>query len=593
MRTNLFEYNYQVRELTKQRTAFKTQLQENVTPDIYRHIFHLVHTLNVEYYEHLKEIKTRKLNHLLAQRPASPQPESKVGRDVVTIPEDLPLNDSERSLLSKGLKFVPTNKQIDTFEVRRDLEAFYRKLKLHAHFNDPNKTLPSDENLLDTSGAADHPSSYKKFAPKSTWTPRDDPRDDIVIKPADKGGAIVVWRKDLYIQEVEKQLNDSEFYEPDEKDMTEENNQIVKECVEEEIRDKHLPPEATNLVNPCPKTSKFYVVPKIHKTNNPGRPIVSACSCPTERISALVDDVLRPLVLALPSYTRDSSDAITKVKNLHLPQGSNILLFTLDVKSLYTIIPHNDGLRALQHFLEKRIIKDPPTSTVLRLAELVLTLNSFEFNGDFFHQKKGVAMGTRMGPSYANLFMGFLEEKMESKFHGKSPELYSRYIDDIFGITTMPRPELDLWMDNLQSLHPSVEFTWEVSDEKIHFLDTTFTVKEGTISTSVYYKTTDAHMYLRYASFHPQKTKDAIPYGQMLRLRRLTSDDDTLAQNTEEMKAFFRQRDFPNAILQEAARKVSHKRKPSESSPQETWIVPREYHLCPNIIHLYTRFRKY
>jgi len=43
MRTNLFEYNYQVRELTKQRTAFKTQLQENVTPDIYRHIFHLFH----------------------------------------------------------------------------------------------------------------------------------------------------------------------------------------------------------------------------------------------------------------------------------------------------------------------------------------------------------------------------------------------------------------------------------------------------------------------------------------------------------------------------------------------------------------------
>lgn len=115
----------------------------------------------------------------------------------------------------------------------------------------------------------------------------------------------------------------------------------------------------------------------------------------------------------------------------------------MDVKSLYTIIPHSDGLTALEHFLERRDILDPPTHTLLRLDELVLKLNTFEFQGEYFEQEKGVAMGTRMGPSYANIFMGYLEEKMKQNYIGRQPELYLRYIDDVFGITTMPKHELD------------------------------------------------------------------------------------------------------------------------------------------------------
>jgi hypothetical protein len=66
------------------------------------------------------------------------------------------------------------------------------------------------------------------------------------------------------------------------------------------------------------------------------------------------------------------------------------LLFTMDVKSLYTSIPHKDGLLALRHFLDQRTDKYPSTNTLLRLAKLVLTLNCFEFNDEFFLQIRGV-----------------------------------------------------------------------------------------------------------------------------------------------------------------------------------------------------------
>ena len=65
-------------------------------------------------------------------------------------------------------------------------------------------------------------------------------------------------------------------------------------------------------------------------------------------------------------------------------------IFTMDIKSLYTVIPKDEGLRALKYFLDKREVQDPPTHTLLRMAELVLTLNSFVFNGEHYKQIGGV-----------------------------------------------------------------------------------------------------------------------------------------------------------------------------------------------------------
>ena len=46
-----------------------------------------------------------------------------------------------------------------------------------------------------------------------------------------------------------------------------------------------------------------------------------------------------------------------------------------------------------------------PTDDIVNLAELVLRNNIFEFDGKHFLQKRGTAIGTRMTPAYANIFM--------------------------------------------------------------------------------------------------------------------------------------------------------------------------------------------
>ena len=162
-----------------------------------------------------------------------------------------------------------------------------------------------------------------------------------------------------------------------------------------------------NLIITTPRTSCIYFLPKIHKPNNPGRPIVSACSCPTALISSYLDKIMAPIVRSLPSYVKDSQHALQIFRDFNF-LGEDKLIFTMDITSLYTVIPNGEGLLALKHFFDLRTVKEPSSETLLRLAELVLTLNCFSFATSYYKQINGVAMGTKMGPSYANLFVGYI-----------------------------------------------------------------------------------------------------------------------------------------------------------------------------------------
>ena len=81
---------------------------------------------------------------------------------------------------------------------------------------------------------------------------------------------------------------------------------------------------------------------KIHKKIPVGRPIVSDSSGPTKRISSFVDSVLQPVAIKQESYIKDTTDFINFIENTQIPD--NVVLATLDVSSLYTNIPQEEGI---------------------------------------------------------------------------------------------------------------------------------------------------------------------------------------------------------------------------------------------------------
>ena len=69
-------------------------------------------------------------------------------------------------------------------------------------------------------------------------------------------------------------------------------------------------------------------------------------------------------------------------------------------------------MEACREILDTREVHDPPTNDIINLMNLVLKKNSFTFDGAYYVQKHGAAMGTRMAPSYTNAFMGKLETNL-------------------------------------------------------------------------------------------------------------------------------------------------------------------------------------
>ena len=132
----------------------------------------------------------------------------------------------------------------------------------------------------------------------------------------------------------------------------------------------------------------------------------------------------------------------------------------MDISSLHTVIPNSGGLLALKYFLDQRTVKEPSSETLLRLTELVLALNCFSFAGNYYKQINGGAMGTKMGPSYANLFVGYVEHQFFNQYDGPKPDFYGRYIDHCIGTISSSREELSRFIPSVNSFHPALKYTW-------------------------------------------------------------------------------------------------------------------------------------
>ena len=125
-----------------------------------------------------------------------------------------------------------------------------------------------------------------------------------------------------------------------------------------------------------PKTAKFYLLPKVHKKEVPGRPITNAIGAPTSTIAEFVDFQLQPIVERLKSYVKDTTDFLIKLTKIGNLQKDSFLI-TMDVASLYTNIPHNEGINAVTHSLEENKTLSISTRVIVKFLSLILNLNNF------------------------------------------------------------------------------------------------------------------------------------------------------------------------------------------------------------------------
>ena len=121
-------------------------------------------------------------------------------------------------------------------------------------------------------------------------------------------------------------------------------------------------------------TQQMYFLKKLHKNPHGVRLIVSRCSGPTESISSFLDHIIKRLVSTTPSYIKDTPHLIFLLESTHIP--SNAILVTIDVSSLYTNIPQDEGTESCLEAIEAVEASHISRNVLQQLFNIVLRLAS-------------------------------------------------------------------------------------------------------------------------------------------------------------------------------------------------------------------------
>ena len=384
----------------------------------------------------------------------------------------------------------------------------------------------------------------------------------IVIKPCDKGAGIILLDYTVYMRAcyehlaAEKNMGDGEvkrYYIRVKEIELEMTKSKIRNIIQEGFENKILSKEEYEAMSADDKDpAKFYCTFKVHKkhepmTAPPPRPIVSGSGSVTENIGAFVDHHIKDIAKQHQSYLQDTPDFLRYVEGINRGPvlGDNNILVTWDVEGLYNNILHEEGLQSLEEGLNERVNPDIPTDFLVKLMEIILKNNIFNFHEELYRQEIGCAMGSKPAPSYADIFMSRkIDNKIISLAHQfgenniSSLKIFKRFLDDIFSIFQGTSKDLHKLFDEMNQFHISIKFTMnhtsipgEQEDDRcqckqqfaIPFLDVLCSIQDGKIETDLYRKETDRNMYLLPSSCHPPSCTKNIPFSLCLRIVRICS----------------------------------------------------------------------
>ena len=180
-------------------------------------------------------------------------------------------------------------------------------------------------------------------------------------------------------------------------------------------------------------------------------------------------------------------------------------------------------------------------------------------------------MGSPLSPIVANLYMETFE-KWALDTSAQKPNLWIRYVDDVFAIWPHGDQALDEFLTHLNSQHPAIQFTMEKEeDQKIAFLDVQVERRGDSATTLVFRKKTHTNQYINYNSHHHNRTKSGVI--QCLATRAEICHPTRLPQERQHLKAVFQANGYPTQVIIRSLRKHP-KPPPHEARDQPTLHLP-------------------
>ena len=304
---------------------------------------------------------------------------------------------------------------------------------------------------------------------------------------------------------------------------------------------------------------KFYGLPKIHKQDTPLRPIVSSTGTVSYNTSKELARILKPLVGKSQHHLQNTKDFIQQIRDVKLQQDETIISY--DVKALFTSVPIQPVLNIIKNRLEKDQQLQQRTSMsvsqITSLLEYCFRSTYFVFQGEYYEQLEGAAMGSPLSPIIANMYKEEFEIRALSTSPNPSPTLWKRFVDDTFVV--IQTAHKDEFFHHINSLEDSIQFTVEdiQADGSLPFLDVLVTPQpDGTLSTSVYRKPTHTNQYLQWDSHHSIAAKYSVISTLYHRAKEVCHTNQQLKEEPDQIKQALTSCKYPYWALNRVEKKT-------------------------------------
>jgi predicted GIY-YIG superfamily endonuclease len=320
----------------------------------------------------------------------------------------------------------------------------------------------------------------------------------------------------------------------------------------------------------------MYGLPKIHKNGVPVRPIISAIGTYNYNLAKYLDEILKPLISDKSFIIKDTFDFVNRISKLIVKDGE--IMVSFDIVSLFTNIPTLETIEIILNraYTDNDLFHGMDRETLKKLLIICTQESHFQFNGKFYDQKDGVAMGSPLGPLFAIIFMDEFEHKHMERLKELGVATWMRYVDDIFSLLR-DRTCLENILKFINDQHPNIKFTTECEIEnKIPFLDTCVTRKPNGFSTKIYHKPTFTGVYLNWTSLTSRKYKISLIYCLCDRIWKICQDPNERDLEFNKLKHTLIKNEYPELVIDKEIEKFIKNRTQNTKAPNEVLIVEEQ-----------------
>jgi hypothetical protein len=355
--------------------------------------------------------------------------------------------------------------------------------------------------------------------------------DELIVKPADKNMGLCIMDKTWYKQTMLATLQDINKFTPfsftEVGEIVDEVRAFIEHGVDQlhGIRGRNAVIRFLKESPAVLKPAAMYGLMKIHKLPKRSlRLIAPNHSWITVKLSRWLAFMLQEIVDKEKSILSGSHDFLKTLETTPFPK-EELWFLTFDVVDLYGSIPHRIAIDIVYEIAKDRVGVGM-ASTMKALLLVVLNNNIVEFDGLYYKQLLGIAMGTACAPAFANLFMTEVDKNTRVSF-SQVIKCYRRYLDDgcliLHGSHDQVQEVMDSLINNQWAQY--IKFTYTISEKSAVFLDLVLYKgprykASGLLDVRMYQKALNAYQYIPFKSYHQPSTLKGWVKGELKRIIR-------------------------------------------------------------------------